>query len=530
MKESRKKYPIMTYLLALLVIAVMFTGVTLSRYVHSSGGGAQTTVSPFICSYSIDGISAVSFSNSNYWLQSSDTQSSKKATNAARTVRYSVKNYRTDDEGNISAISDLDLQSTLRLRLPAAFADALAIQVVELDTSDNIVLSTQQYPLAELLYDTATGTDATGAVTKTRTYKTFGEIDTADFSGSKDYGEEKTKLNAEEIVKITSDITRTDGKLSGSLKALCYPYETTEIATGGTTQTVGTEPAAELTVSAETKQAEYTLAFSRGTSIVIDNQAVINKHVTPLYMNLFGDVDFYTVDVKLPSMLMKGNEPVNRTFLLHLTLVEKISTALSDDGTKNLAVPESWQNYIKGTQAMPTEQINGAKVVGYSFDLSDAIGYTLDETNTLVAGEKASLRIAHVFDGNGGDSTQYHMITTSGTDNVFSVVSPITGYYTHNLTAGKMEEAASAPTDWKGMRSYYLTAGAAQGIYYKIGETSSDNPIYQEMDANGVYTTDKCYTIGNAVERGYALQANVLFRQASEIPSSYAAVDGEVTA
>ena len=149
-EKKTKKFPIVTYLCCLLAVSILFTGVTFSRYAGFTSGTTDVSLGRFACSYEIGDMSAGTFSNAEYWLQLSGGATSM---NTARSVRFTVRNYTLLPDGNPDRISDVDLQSTLRLYAPAEFLGNLAVQVAEMDEEGNYITRTHQYVLEDLIYD-----------------------------------------------------------------------------------------------------------------------------------------------------------------------------------------------------------------------------------------------------------------------------------------------------------------------------------------------------------------------------------------
>ena len=96
-KIKKKKIPILSYLCYLLVVSVLFTGVTFSRYSTATSGDLGARVSPFIASYRIDNLSSNTYTNANFWLENNTQQG------VARYVRFTVANHRPASEAEGAA-------------------------------------------------------------------------------------------------------------------------------------------------------------------------------------------------------------------------------------------------------------------------------------------------------------------------------------------------------------------------------------------------------------------------------------------
>ena len=130
MKEKTKQYPIFIYLVCLLLVSVLFTSVTFSRYTASKSGEVSLPIGQFIYSYEIGDIPSTSFSNADYWLDSSGVQ---RPMNTPHTINFTLKNYESAPSGEAQRISGVPLQGTLRFYAPAEFAGNLAVQVIEIE-------------------------------------------------------------------------------------------------------------------------------------------------------------------------------------------------------------------------------------------------------------------------------------------------------------------------------------------------------------------------------------------------------------
>ena len=142
--KKRKPIPIISYLCGLLAVAVLFTGTTFSRYSTQISGDVQTNLSPFVASYTIQDISSTTFPNMDYWLQvnQSGDETDYRPGSVARTVRFTISNQNENDR-----VSGVDLQSSIRLHVPAELGDNLVLQVEELQSCNSVerIIHTPHY-------------------------------------------------------------------------------------------------------------------------------------------------------------------------------------------------------------------------------------------------------------------------------------------------------------------------------------------------------------------------------------------------
>lgn len=150
----------------LLATLVLVTGsISYSKYLSGGDGGGLSGIGSFSVSAKIDGVSALSFTNTAFW--GGSVGGDRIAMNALRSLKFSVNNYETDGEGN-KKIADVRSRYTLSFSAPVVFAEKLAIQVFsETDQAimPQIVLSDLKSAAdsGKSHYDTSTSDDFNGA-------------------------------------------------------------------------------------------------------------------------------------------------------------------------------------------------------------------------------------------------------------------------------------------------------------------------------------------------------------------------------
>lgn len=113
----------------LLATLVAITGsVSYSKYISSSPITEGPGAGSFSASATIDGISALSFTNTAFW--GGTVEEDKIAMNALRSVDFHVRNYEYDGSGN-KKIADVKMKYNLVFDAPKNFAERLAIQVFD---------------------------------------------------------------------------------------------------------------------------------------------------------------------------------------------------------------------------------------------------------------------------------------------------------------------------------------------------------------------------------------------------------------
>lgn len=364
--NKSKKIPIIRYLCYLLVVALLFTGVSFARYTTATSGDPAVSLSRFSCTYTVDDISSTSFPNVNYWLQN------QSAASTARTLRYSIQNFRDD------AVSDVDVQATLRMYLPAEIADHLAFQLGVQNGQGVMESFTPEIVLPELIYDDS------GAY---RSYVNE-SVDTSSFQNYYDTPSGHGGNNAADETLVVN------GSLGSPSRTV-----TAQNSTEG-----GSHIFFSVTKSTETKG--LSLGFQRG----VDE----NDFASQLFLLLEEQMDFYTIDIRLPSMLLKADgTKKSQTYVLFITLTERIG---SEDFGKTWSAADN----VLITQppaAGQSHTYRGAKVIGYYFDQYAAFYED--------SGHKTSVRVQCMYNYAGGYDVSLHHVAPLSENSTASYVHPI---------------------------------------------------------------------------------------------------------
>lgn len=377
-KKRTKKYPIFTYLCYLLAVAALVTSVTFSRYSVATSGSVSTQVALFNCSYEIDGFSSFAFNNTDFYIMNKDNLIGN---TTARTVRFTMRNYKVNEEGTAT---DVNVQGSIRLRVPAELGDKLAIQLTEAtDAGASSTVVTPQIVLGELLYaqvengeivvdypkdnsteeDTGEGDTTEGDTTdeekkqviQTGTeYADFGNITKLETVYFSDYEERTNNDKALDQEWTVSGGLKTDnnGVTSGSV-------------------TVVNDNKAIMTITAETDDAAstYSVGFRRssGTSLFID----LSKKMT-----------YYTIEISLPSMLLEGKEQRSCTHVAYLSLVNRLANSvywydLKLNGGQPIAIDKS------GNPISRNDPEKDSNFLGYQVT-DDSYGLSVDNSDSSI--------------------------------------------------------------------------------------------------------------------------------------------------
>ena len=511
-KTVRKKYPIFVYLSYLVILGIFLSGVSLARYTAATSGNVSAALSRFACSFSISDASSLTFSNTDYWLVlnegSAGEEGTVTATNTARTVRFSVRNYVPAADGSADRVSDLPLQATLRFAAPAEFAGKLAVQVLEVQSAGAYTAVTPQFVLKDFLYDD------TGA------FRNWGENGSFNTAASANYNDSTEGLPGaiDWQMSVSGGFTGNEGGHTGTVTATC-PAQ-------------GEGSAAQLKISAETRRASYSVGFARtkkGTG-AIGAAGGTDEPAPVLYIDCEKEVPFYTVDIALPQMYLSGRdaggniEAQERTFVLFITSVARNQ---EDD----FGIP--WQDEVTGATLDglldgSVKTLNGAAVTGYHFTREVPL-YNLPAAGGTPAatGGTTTVNIVKTF-GKGGHGSSLR----------FEHVAPVQeglASVGHGLAAfWSAADGTYAPYGGENFDGTFASAAAVNGLYGVCSNPDAnkqscmyfgdftDDPYYdtatqKDADAEG---TARLYEMANSLSKGFTTSLTVVFAQAGEAPAA----------
>lgn len=452
-KKRTKKYPIFTYLCYLLAVAALVTSVTFSRYSVATSGSVSTQVALYNCSYEIDGFSSFAFNNSSFYIR--DDGNNLIGNTTARTVRFTMRNYKVNEEGKPieGTATDVNVQGSIRLRVPAELGDKLAIQLTEAtDAGASSTVVTPQIVLGELLYadinvngeivthEVIVGTDDEGndikqhvITTDTTKYANFSNPTTLETENFSNY-EERTNND-----KALDQKWTVSGTLEGD--GTVYINQNDDPNTSVNESVNGLR----MTITAETDEEPetYSVGFRRsaGTSLSLD----LSKKMT-----------YYTIEISLPSMLLEGGKESNRTHVAYLSLVNRLANSVY------------WYNLMTDGKGDPqTKTIN-----------VDANGDGIVETITgyLVQDENG-----RVYES--GDNNTTYYITEDNL--VYNAVYNADGEVITNKVITNMDQLITNPPE-SGER-YYIERG--ENDIEIIGYHFEQNTTMRETDNNSETST-----------------------------------------
>ena len=486
-KETIKQYPIVRYLCLLLVVALLFAGVTFSRYQSRFTSENSVGVAEFDASYTIDSVNTTSFGNTHFW-QLYNGFWMDQGSGTASTVRITMYNN-----------SAIDLRPTIRMEGPAEFWENIALQITPTTgTGSNIAADTEnplttQLVIADLVKERTEATQDNEHVFEYDKYRQWSEGETFNTSTSDNFGQ---LGSGESTLAMTGGITESDdGTVSGSVTA------TRQSTTVGKVPETRPENNWNMTITASMKNVDFSLGFTRQQG---------SSALPALYLDCTANVPYYTIEIDIPMELKakSGDDPASATYVMYLNWTNAIQAkALGIEfptGAGAAAEPgidvdgNFWTNLIaKGAQPT-TITANGTEftVLGYHFNYTD-VPYS-----TSAGG------------ANAGDTT------VRLTRNFANGIS-----YQH--IARLNENDAVSPHDIE-----FVETEQGNGYY----RCSGDNPAYFEANTiNSLNTNffpatlktmqggsgnDNTYDYVGVSEKGYTTRISVNFVQTSVLPAT----------
>lgn len=525
----KKKYPILTYLCCLLVVSVLFTGVTFSRYTISSTGNIATPVALYDCSYSINDISSTAFPNIDYWLTSNGNQS---AISTARTVRFTMRNYtqKVHTDGTpYNSVSGVDVQGHIRFYLPAEIADNLAIQVAEVDENDSVLVRSPEIVLGELIYNADSGDGYVDG-----NLKDYGDGTRVNTNSFKDYFDNGNTA-VEEYLFVSGGFGRSGGKLGGTISA----YEDND---GDENYETDTGTGINFSITASTVSTPYSIGFQRGESAT--------DYESQLFLDLEEDIDYYTIDINLPSMHFIAEVAQQHTYVLYLTLTERLNdgdfSALwqlreNEDIYEDNATVEYAQRVDKTSGASAPVPVNEIVVSGegeavvygnndlmitapetaeyyYTYLGARVTGYHFTQTarfTDVAEGELANttVRVNCEYNGTGGYNLTLSHVAPISEDSTASYVHPIT----FSINGAKYSEDNPLPYTYSaGNTIEGMSTGTCNNQRYIDLSDIIPDPFaerVQNFDGSTTLITFHAYKV---LAKSYDVRLTALFVQASE--------------
>lgn len=519
-QTTKSGYPLMRYLSLLLVVALLFSGVTFARFALERRGSIDTGVALFDASYTVEGVNSLTFGNSYYWKDEGNRWYEQ---GSARTVRIGMQNK-----------SDVKVRANvLHMEGPAEFWENIALQLLTVKENDPAGVAadqiiTTQYVLADFLRVRTGGIkeNASGAIldadgnnaTHQYEYGDYINWDNIDWDNtdtpvngasggvfktgfSDEFGQ---RGNVEESLQMsggisavwaegdtTFDLSRVTS-FSGSVTAVRRSASYTNPDQTGTTPSISSEPLT-ITITASMKEKEqYSVGFARRQE---------QRSLPAFYLDCEKEVPYYEIDITLPATGYFTMDAKKTTVDENGDLEDVIDTTSviafltwtnslqSTDLTTNVykgstdELKLNWGGLTSGEQPF-----NGAEVVGYHFNYNDV--------PAKQNGEDIETTVRMNYNIAKKTTTWQHVASISSEDGVYAhnLVELVGGSYQctgdNRVTIAKNDVEA---------------CGGTYGTHFKEGDF-----LWSKDDTN----RDFC----QATEKGYRVAFSVSFVQSSELP------------
>ena len=476
------------YISLLLIVAVLFSGVTFARYASMSEGSLTTGIARFDPSFTVDGVNSFTFGNSNYW-QNYNEQWLEQGKGSARTVRISLHN-----DGEIDA-----MPAVIHMEGPAEFWENVALQMTKANADGSAGDPyTTQLVIADLLRERGGGNTENGE-THNYTYNGYINWETAANKTFKTCSSDSfdQRGESEESLQMSGRIKTTDTEGKDT-------FEGTVTAEGDNYT---------LLITASMMEVEYSVGFQR-------RDETANAALPALYLDCKKSVRYYSVDILLPDDATQNQFVVapekTDEFILFFTWTNSVSGEDFDFGierggdTASGGTTESQTENAgftwTGLSALADGQVpaeaptfNGATVIGYHYNHL-GVSCTQVVNNQTISGT-TTVRINKRFNED-PDVTYSHVATLKEQE----------GQYPHDLVL--VENEAGNYYECTGVNPVTITETTINSLSKGI---NVDDFVYQKENPDSPTDSDNDYTL--ATEKGYTLSFGVTFVQADELPA-----------
>ena len=525
-RKTESGYPLMRYLSLLLVVALLFSGVTFARFALERRGSIDTGVALFDASYTVEGVNSLTFGNSYYWKDEGNRWYEQ---GSARTVRIQMKN---NSDVNVRA-------NVLHMEGPAEFWENIALQLRTVNENDPAGVAagqiiTTQYVLADLLRVRTGGIkeNSSGAILDadgkeaTHQYE-YGEyIDwknnpTANKAEDREFDtkfsdEFGQRGNVEESLQMSGGITAgwAEGDNTFDLsRVTSFSGSVTAVRKSSTGTTDLTTTPLTITITASMKEVQYSVGFARRQE---------QRSLPAFYLDCGKAVPYYEIDITLPDTTYFDMENGETTSVIaFLTWTNSLqSTDLTTNVYRESTDELNWEDLTDGTETFNsadsgrlnwkvltdgTQQFNSAEVVGYHFNYND-VPATQNKQSI-----ETTVRMNKTVKKWDEESKTWKKLDTPtiAWEHVASISSG-DGVYPHPLplraqTDGSYSYVCDGDPAVTIAKSDVEACGGTYGTHFK-----QDDFLWSKDDTN----LDFC----QATEKGYRVAFSVSFVQSSELP------------
>lgn len=487
-RKTKSGYPLMRYLSLLLVVALLFSGVTFARYALERRGSIDTGVALFDASYTVEGVNSLTFGNQSYW---QTLAGAWYAQGGSRTVRIGMKNN-----------SDVDVRANvLHMEGPAEFWENIALQLTavkkEIESETGYAAGevvTTQYVLADFLLERGDGDTADGSTSEEEHNFTYGNYIDWDkqknLNGAKD-GVFDTKFSDEFGQRDSVEETFS---MSGGIETTGKVTAVRQVTSASATDF--TEMPLTITITASMKEVRYSVGFVRKDG---------NSSMPAFYLDCVKTVPYYTIDITLPYI---ESDSTSQYFVLGA----KSETADEEGFVHSLLVFLTWTNSL-GSSDLKTEVAQAPKdlattaTTGGTFNGAQVIGYHFNYNDVPATQNKQSIETTVRMNKTVKERNENDAWVTTDSAILWEHIASINsgeGAYPHPLIA---------QTDGSYVCTGDPSVTIADGV---LGSSKYDGSFSSsEFETTKIDETEYCV----AAEKGYAVRFGVDFVQYSELPA-----------
>lgn len=521
-RTTKSGYPLMRYLSLLLVVALLFSGVTFARFALERRGSIDTGVALFDASYTVEGVNSLTFGNQSYWRLYSNQWYAQGA-GSARTVRIGMQNK-----------SDVKVRANvLHMEGPAEFWENIALQLVA--TADNSVAAgdplTTQYVLADFLRVRQGGTSE-GGETHGYTYEGVPSSNRGyiDWDTQKDANDAKDGVfdtdfsdefgqrgGIEETFSMSGGIKTKDENGNETFRGSVTAVRQSARDTADSSETPAiNDQDLTITITASMKEdVQYSVGFARRQD---------RRTLPAFYLDCEKEVPYYSIDITLPdtdyftmdakkTTVDENGDPEDG---IDTTSVIAFLTWTNSSGSDDLSTPvypEDWEEDIAPVGGTQDGTFNDATVTGYHFNYTEVPAERNKEENEEDITEYITTTVRMNYSYAGGITSWEHVASISSGDGVYAhdIVDSngnivILGTVPADSEEKMVEIANDSTYQCSGENPVEITASAL------LQCSSSYNPSEFEMVQGGSFSY--------ATEKGYEVRFSVSFVQASEQPGT----------
>lgn len=394
-RTTKSGYPLMRYLSLLLVVALLFSGVTFARYALERRGSIDTGVALFDASYTVEGVNSLTFGNQSYW---QTLAGGWYAQGGSRTVRIGMKNN-----------SDIDVRANvLHMEGPAEFWENIALQLTtvkkEIESETGYAAGevvTTQYVLADFLRERGDGKTADGSTSEEEHNKEKHNFEYGDYIdwNNIDWDNTNTTVDGAKDGLFDTDFSDEFGQRGGieEMFQMSGGIETTGKVTAvrRSARDTATDPATPvfsgqdltITITASMKEVQYSVGYVRKDG---------NSSMPAFYLDCVKTVPYYTIDITLPDNYTEsgssdpyfvldapadgstGEADFVHSLLVFLTWTNSLPSSDLSSDAGIAQTPEDLEKIAKEGNTF-----NDAQVIGYHFNYNDVPAKQKDEAGNV---------------------------------------------------------------------------------------------------------------------------------------------------